>query len=96
MREKLPMILFAAALIVAVGFASSNATAEESGEWKCYIGDRFPDMEDAAEWHGSRKMAEGLNQTATHAPRGEIVLVPYHSKLGMSPAMGTPLVCIKY
>lgn len=47
----------------------------DEGGWTCYVADRFPDMQDAAAWKGSMRVAEGLNQVAAHVPKGEILVL---------------------
>ncbi len=95
MRDTLPLILSTAALLVAIGFVTLPATANETGEWACYIGDKFPDVKAAAEWRGATKVTEGLNQTASHAARGTVITVPYPVKAGMGSQVAAPLVCVK-
>lgn len=58
----------------AVGYFAGTSPAEAGGGWTCYVTDRFPDMDEAASWKGSVKMAEGLNQVAGHVAAGEILV----------------------
>jgi hypothetical protein len=95
MNQKLPVILSSLALLLTVGLLATPATADESGEWACYIGDKFPDVKEAGEWRGAQKFAEGLNATAAHVDRGTIMTVSYPVKMGMGSQVSAPLVCVK-
>jgi hypothetical protein len=78
-----------------------ESRAEHQGGWTCYVADRFPDMEDAAKWKGSIKVAEGLNQVAAHVPSGQILVLelPVTKGWGMmggGGGAGAPsVVCVK-
>jgi len=95
MQVKLSLVVSVLALGVALGAAIPSATAEETGGWACYIGDKFPDVKAAGEWRGAVRVAEGLNQAASHVDRGTVITVPYPIKAGMGSQVSAPLVCVK-
>jgi hypothetical protein len=84
---------------VAIHFVPETR-AEDSG-WTCYVADRFPEMDDAATWKGSMKVADGLNQVASHVPAGEILVlelpvVKGWGVMGGGGGSGAPsVVCVK-
>jgi hypothetical protein len=76
LRSALPFLAgFAIAGAAAIGYFAGTTNAVADGGWNCYVTDRFPDMEEAAAWKGSIKMAEGLNQVAGHAPAGTMMVL---------------------
>lgn len=94
--KKLPLILAAAALALAL-FATvrpSTATAA-GGTWACYIADKFPEVKAAREWRGAQRTEEGLNQVAANVISGTVITVTYPIKAGMGSQVGAPLICVK-
>ncbi len=81
-------------LLVAQSIPESRAG---TGQWTCYVADRFPDMNEAAEWKGSKKITDGLNQVASDAPAGELLVLELSvSKAFASGSSGAPSVlCVK-
>ncbi|MCO4773493.1 MAG: hypothetical protein KDA24_25900 [Deltaproteobacteria bacterium] len=76
LRSALPFLAgFAIAAAAGVGYFAGTSEAEADGGWNCYVTDRFPDMDKAAEWKGSIKMAEGLDQVAAHVPSGTMMVL---------------------
>ena len=82
--------------LVALSPAESQA---EDGAWTCYVADRLPDAEGAADWGGSKKLAEGLNKIASHVSSGEILVleVPIKKSPGFGDgSSGSPsVICVK-
>ena len=100
MKSLRPFVLgLTAAAFVFVGI--QLVPESDAGEgWTCYVTDRFPDMEDAATWKGSIKMAEGLNKVAGHVSSGEMLVlelpVTKGPTWGGSSSEGAPSVlCVK-
>lgn len=61
--------------------------------WGCYVVDRFPDVQAAADWPEAREITTGLNKVAAHVATGTILaLHPKESHHGAYPS----LTCIKY
>lgn len=90
----------AAAALLFVGIQLIPESSAGDGGWTCYVTDRFPDMDDAASWKGSIKMAEGLNQVAGHVQSGELLVlelpVTKGPTWGGSSSEGAPSVlCVK-
>ena len=102
MSKSLRPFLFGLALAALV-FAGIQLVPESSagdGGWTCYVVDRFPDMDDAANWKGSVKITDGLNKVASHVPSGEMLVlelpVTKGPTFGGSSSEGAPSVlCVK-
>ena len=76
LRSTLPFLAgFAIAGAAAIGYFAGTTEATAGDGWNCYVTDRFPDMDAAASWKGSIKMAEGLNQVARHSPSGTMMVL---------------------
>jgi hypothetical protein len=80
-------------LIVGCGAATVApvrlGSAVQNGAWRCFVIDRFPDVQDAADWKGARNMTDGMNQVATNAAAGTVISAYWNS--------GTSsVVCVKY
>ena len=102
MQNLRPFLLGALVAFGAV-FAVQFVPESQAGDsaWTCYVADRFPDMDKAAEWAGSIEVAEGLNQVASHTPAGEILIlelpvVKGWGIMGGGGGSGAPsVVCVK-
>ena len=102
MKNLRPIVLGA---LVAAAAAFALQTVPEShaddGQWVCYVADRFPEMDKAAEWKGSLKVSEGLNQVASHVQKGQILVLELPVKkgwgmMGGGGDAGAPsVVCVK-
>ncbi len=93
--------LFAVVACSALAWSVNESRAGD-GSWTCYVSDRFPDMEDAANWKGSVQVAAGLNKVASHVPAGAILVLELPVRksgwgnMGGSYSEGAPsVVCIK-
>ena len=63
--------------------------SETGGAWTCYQTDRFDNLQDASSWGPLPKIAAGLDQVASDAARGTMLVVA--AKAGAYPSS----VCIK-
>lgn len=90
--------LFGAGLLAAGALPDllvPEANAEEGGAWQCYVVDRFPKMDKAAEWTGAVNYTDALNRLAPHAEKGELLVATYPVG-GMGAGQGgAPLLCVK-
>jgi hypothetical protein len=72
------VVLVLGGLIIGCGVATIapahySAAQAPAGGWRCYVVDRFPDVREAGDWHGARKMSEGMNQVAPQSPPGTVI-----------------------
>jgi|GEM_PF-1781471 len=101
LRSALPFLAgVAIASAAAVGYFAGTTEAEAGGGWACYVTDRFPDMDKAAEWKGAVKMTEGLDQVAAHVASGtamvlELPVVKGWGSYGGNSQGAPSVLCIK-
>ena len=83
--------------VAAPALAAKASGSPVSGEWRCYVNDRLPDLDEAAGWRGATKMAEGLNAAAQHTAAGTVVTASYPvASTGFGNASGsTSITCVK-
>jgi len=99
MRSFAVGLLVAGSLALAVHLVPEGQA--DDGTWACYVADRFPDMDEAAEWKGSIRVAQGLNKVASHAPTGQILVLELPvtrgwGVIGGGGGQGAPsVVCVK-
>jgi hypothetical protein len=71
----------------------AKSWAQPQGHWSCYVVDRFPDVQEAADWDGAANITKGLNKVATQVAPGTILaLAPESSSQGSYPSVA----CVKY
>jgi hypothetical protein len=86
------VLLVLGGLIVGCGAATVApiriGSAAPTAGWRCYVIDRFPDVQDAADWSGAAKVTQGMNQVAPATPAGTVITAYWSS--------GTSsVVCVK-
>ena len=65
------------------------------GAWACYVVDKFPNLEKAAEWRGAIDYADALSRLAPNAPEGKILVGTYPVGGLAAGQGGAPILCVK-
>lgn len=89
--------IFAAAWAL-VSFTPSVVVPEaraQSGQWTCYVVDKFPKLDKAREWEGARNYSDALNQVAPHVESGRILVGTYPVGGFGAGQGGAPILCVK-
>ena len=72
----------------------ATAQADDSS-WQCYVVDRFPDTQAAADWRGAKNYTTALNTIAPNAATGTILNGDYPASNWGNQTGNAPILCVK-